>query len=86
VRFFYEVNATNFFDLVVKVHVTAMSAKKSRFSPGLILILFLVFYFTTFNTAPLATCILLPEPIMVKALTLLLLSFYNALTTMLVNK
>jgi hypothetical protein len=73
VRFFYGVNATNFLQFVVEGHKTTMSAKKSQFSPGLAFIVFFVFYFTTFNTAPLATCILVPEPIMVTALTLLLL-------------
>lgn len=62
-----------------------MSTKKSWFSQGLAFIVFFIFYFTTYNTAPFATCILVPEPIKVTALTLLLLKLYNALTKMLVD-
>jgi antibiotic biosynthesis monooxygenase (ABM) superfamily enzyme len=74
--------ATNFLHFVVQVHKTAMSIKKFRFTPKLSFMVFFVFYFTTFNTAPLPTCILVPEPIKVTALTLLLLPLYNALTEM----
>ena len=62
-----------------------MSTKKIRFSLGLPFMVFFVFYFTTFNTAPLPTCILVPEAIKVTAITLLLLPLYNALTERLVD-